>query len=202
MLKQYKNYCATPDVKVYKIKPNVEIKVDDENILIGMSKDDLLECRYYYDKIINAILIYFSLTGENGKKKYTKRRLASLIGNAFHPVSKLECNKNKFIQYKHKNDVIYNNNIDNLEPKSKATPKLIKKEAKKKKGYTYYISRDAYLVRKMIKGINCFVGLFKTEEEARCAYEAFNMENAERVKLKREAKVQEKMLEKVKEESS
>ena len=117
------------------------------------------------------------------RKKYTKRHLASVIGHTFHPVSQLKCNKDKFIQYKHKNGMIYNNNIDNLEPKSKAKPvDREDREARTKKGYTYYKSRDAYLVRKMIKGINCFVGWFKTEEEARCAYEAFNMEDAERVK--------------------
>ena len=78
LLKQYKNYCATPDGKVYKIKPGIEIK-PDENMLIDISKDDLLECRYYYDKIINAILIYFSLIGENSKKKYTKRQASRKI---------------------------------------------------------------------------------------------------------------------------
>ena len=172
LLEKYKNYVAASNGKVYKIKKGLSVTDESE-----ITTDKLEECKYYYEKTTNTILVYLCiLNEETGKNRYAKRQVPTLIGNTFHPFSRLAGNNGRVYQYKQIDGCFDNNHIDNLVPKV-----LLKNKTKQKKyehsqkGYIYYPERKAYLVRKTINGIRCFVGWFKTPEEAKQVYDEFTL---------------------------
>ena len=198
MLTKYdKRYVASSDGKLYKIKKGYTVDDDDE-ITIGTDGsicgkvpiDKLKECKYYYDEHSNTIKVYLCIQNDEGKKYY-KKQLPSLIGRTFHPFSHLPGNEGHNYVYKQIDNCFDNNHVNNLIPKvllKKNTKKEKVKEEKvktlKKGGFTYYPHRDSFLVRKTVNGIRCFIGWFKTEEEAQRAYNEFTLPSEKHKQLK------------------
>ena len=110
-------------------------------------------------------------------KKYAKKQLPSLIGQTLYPFSHLPENEGHNFVYKQIDNFFDNNNVNNLIPKALLKSKNSKRKdaENKKKGYRYYPERNSFLVRKIVNGIRCFIGWYKTEEEAKWAYDEFTL---------------------------